>query len=115
MRASENRFDISTVEELDPHVGIRSPKQTQFTILASLESRCGGRYLNIDVEVGKIKIRCKGFKNVALMIPGNREALRFIMPVDVEEVEEMGEVCFAAMSEPGYARCHGPTSTTSFR
>ena len=92
-------------------MGIGRAEHPQLAVFPRLKAARRGCYFNVDVELREIEVGRERFNDISLLVPSNWKTLRLILPTDVEEVEEMGEFCFAAMSEPGYARCHGPTST----
>jgi hypothetical protein len=57
------------------------------------------RYLDVDVELGKVEVRREPVGNVAGAIPVDVEGRRLVEPIDLIEVEKTRELSLAVVRE----------------
>jgi hypothetical protein len=90
---------VTLIKDLALDVWIEFPQSTNFSVLLCHEllvQRCD---LDVQVVLRKEKVGSELLRRYALTIPLDVERARFVLPFDLVEVQQFGELSFGVMRE----------------
>jgi len=92
---------IALVEDLDVDRRVELAEPPDLAVLPGDELLVHSRDLDIQVEVSQVEIRGELLGDLAFVVPLDVERARLVVPIDLVEVEEPGELSLARVSEIG--------------
>jgi hypothetical protein len=83
---------VTLIEDLAPDLRVALAQPADLSVLLRDELLVQGRDLDIEIELGEVEVRGESLDDVAITIPVDREGGRFVVPTDLIEVEQPGEL-----------------------
>ena len=87
------------IEDLASHVRIERREPAGLAVLLRHQLLVESGDLDVKVELGEVEVRGEALGRVAVAVPVDLEGRRLVVPVDLVEVQELGELTFAVMGE----------------
>src|SRR5438034_4566975 len=91
--------EIAPVEQLDPDFRVQLPQAAELAVLLAHQALLQRRKLHVKIQDGQIEVRREALQDRTVEVPQDREHVRLVLPADLVEVEDAGELLFAGVSE----------------
>ena len=93
--------EVAGVEELDSQARVQLSQAADLPVLLAHEPLLERGQLHEQLELRQEEVGGEALEDVAVEIPEDREDLGLVLPFDLIEVEDPGELGFAGVGEPG--------------
>jgi hypothetical protein len=90
---------VALIEDLASHVRIERREPADLAVLLGHELLVQGRDLDVEIEIPQVEVRRESLRRIPVAVPVDLEGRRFVVPVDLIEVQELRELTLAVMSE----------------
>jgi uncharacterized protein YunC (DUF1805 family) len=90
---------VALVEHLALHVRVQLVEPTSLAVLLGDQLLIEGGYLDVEIERRQVEVGRETLRWVAVAVPLDVEGCRFVLPRDLIEVQQLGELTFTVMSE----------------
>src|SRR5439155_5076997 len=87
--------EVPVVQQLDLHVRIELPQAPQLAVLARDQALLHPRDLDVEVEVGDVEVGREALGHAPVLVPGQVERARLVLPAQPVEVEQPREGALA--------------------
>lgn len=91
---------VALIQHLDANVGIELPQPSSLAILLRDELLVERRDLDVEVVRRKVEVGSEGLRRIAVTIAFEDELPGLVLPRDVVEVEQLGELPLRVVREP---------------
>lgn len=88
---------VAVVENFYIHVGVELLETAQLAIFLCDQMLAHGRELDVEVEIGQVKVGRKRFFHVAVRVPFEGKGARFIFPTDAIKIQNVREFDLSRM------------------
>ena len=93
------RSEVSGIEELDPETRVQLAQSADLAVLLANESLLERRELDEELQIGQVEVRREALQDIAVEVPKDREDARFVLPGDLVEVQDAGELGLAGVGK----------------
>ena len=93
------RPEVTGVEELDSETRVQLAQPADLAVLLANESLLERRELDEELQIGQVEVRREALQDIAVEVPKDREDARFVLPGDLVEVQDAGELGLAGVGK----------------
>lgn len=90
---------VPLVEDLAPHAGIKLPETANLTVLLGDKLLVEGRDFDVELIGRQVEVGGKALGDIAVGVPVDVERGGLVVPIDLVEIEEPGELAFGVVGE----------------
>src|SRR5262249_2379615 len=96
----DQREVVALVEHLAADLRVPLSQPPHLPVLLRDELLVQRRDLDVEIELLQVEVRGEALHDVALTVPADVEGRRLVLPVDLVEVQQPGELPLRGMREP---------------